>query len=554
MAKIEKIENVMADDKIEKVVMSINDGKEVIEGEVYLGFVDTNTNKRYVVYTTEQAKNENDRIPFVLSTLVFEDNGYVLEETTKEDHQNIELPVLNIIGLNGDKEPSEVLNMINEKFPSIAMLSLQALKTNVENMTISETKPPKKANMPIAIANVIKKFYLHQLNKELKKVYNATEMSDIEKAATVEKLDELEGKLDSVKEMYEENAERRGGPTASIEKSLDQIETAKKDIEAAKNRINNLPEEVVEEEIEVSQPEEQQIEQPETSEEQPVVEPSITENPVEQEQQVEDVQSEEVQPEVVPEEIKQLVEEATSVEKAVPTKKKQNKKFKEMEPKDAISVKDLVEQNGTPIISDIDTEVNMIIGVAVDEFAESFEKIVNKISNGICDVYDYELKKKDAIIQQLQEQLTKQEETNKQEKMDMLEQITKLGEKAQEVNQQANHSKETIEGLNSQLVTSQQNEETLKKENEDLKSEVTSQKQLLDQQNAMMDSLREESKNRDEQQQAEIKALKEENNKLKIYEEGYNKIAGMFASKPVDPKQQLIEEAIDEALSQQPKK
>ena len=165
MAKIDRIENIMEDDKIKSVVMSINNGEEVTEAEIYLAFIDTITNKRYVVYTSEKAENEDDRVPFTLSTLKLEENGYVLEETSKEDHQNIELPVLNIIGLNTDKEPEQVLKMINDKFPGVGMLSLQALKQNVDNITVSETKPPKKANMPIAIANVIKRFYLHQLNK-----------------------------------------------------------------------------------------------------------------------------------------------------------------------------------------------------------------------------------------------------------------------------------------------------------------------------------------------------------------------------------------------------
>ena len=65
-----------------------------------------------------------------------------------------------------------------------------------------------------------------------------------------------------------------------------------------------------------------------------------------------------------------------------------------------------------------------------------------------------------------------------------------------------------------------------------------------------LEILREESKNRDEQQQAEILRLQNENKSLKIYEEGYNKIAGMFVGKgmpepAVDPEQKLIEETVD---------
>ena len=163
------------------------------------------------------------------------------------------------------------------------------------------------------------------------------------------------------------------------------------------------------------------------------------------------------------------------------------------------------------------------------------------------------------MIQLLQDQLKKQEEMNRQEKSEMLTQITTLGKKANEVNQQAVHSKEIVEELKQQLTISQQNEQQLKKDNEELREEITSQKQQLDQQNALMDSLREESRNRDEQQQAEISRLQSENKSLKIYEEGYNKIAGMFAGKgmptpTIDPEQQLIDEAVEHAMSQQPTK
>lgn len=517
MAKIEKIENVMADDKISKVVMSINNGEEVVEGEVYLAFVDINTDKRYMVYTTEQAKGENDRIPFTLSTLVLEENGYVLEETSKEDHQNIELPILNIIGLNSDKKPEQVLKMINEKFPGVAMLSLQALKINVDNMTISETKPPKKANMPIAIANVIKKFYLYQLNKELDKIYNATEMSPENKNQSVEKLDEIESKLDSVKETYEQNIEKKGGSTPKIEKSLDQIEIAKKDIEAAKNRIQNLPDEYVEEEM--IEPEELQVEEGEFQE-------------------------------------TEQLSDSISVEEAVDN----NGEVVDETDTNFRQVEQSLQEDTNPLAQDtIQNEINNLIGESVEEFATNFETLVNKLSDGITGIYQKYLIEKETMIQLLQDQLKKQEEMNRQEKSEMLTQITTLGKKANEVNQQAVHSKEIVEELKQQLTISQQNEQQLKKDNEELREEITSQKQQLDQQNALMDSLREESRNRDEQQQAEISRLQSENKSLKIYEEGYNKIAGMFAGKgmptpTIDPEQQLIDEAVEHAMSQQPTK
>lgn len=569
MAKIEKIENVMTDDKITKVLMSINDGGKVTEGEIYLAFLDMNTNKRYVVYTTEQPKNENDRIPFTLSTLSLEESGYVLEETSKEDHQNIELPILNIIGLNSDKNPEEVQKMIDDKFNGIVALDLKQLKTNVENMTISETKPPKKANMPIAIANVIKKFYLYQLNKELNKIYSATEMSLENKNISVEKLDEIENKLNSVKEVYEQNAEKRGGTTVKIEKSLDQIETAKKDIEAAKNRIEKLPDEYVEEPT---------LKDSGLNDEQPVEEVSEpvkeieSENNSEVEEPIEEVESENVS-EVL--EGKEETSSDTEIEESQDKTLEQvveEKEIEKVEKSETIPVEAAryysMENDGKTtektdksineeLIQDtIQKELQTLIGESIDQFATNFETLVNKLSDGISGIYQKYLIEKQTTLQLLQEQLKQQEEINKQEKKEMLEQITVLGQKANEVNQQAIHSKETIEGLNQQLTISQKNEEELKKENENLTGEVTSQKQLLDQQNALINSLREESKNRDEQQQAEILRLQNENKSLKIYEEGYNKIAGMFANKGmpspvVDPEQQLIDEAVEYAMSQQ---
>lgn len=205
MAQIEKIQNVMVDNKIDRVVMSIKDGEKVVEGEVYLAFVDTNTNKRYMIYTTEKAKSENDRIPFSLSTLVYENNSYVLEETSKEDHDKIEIPILNVIGMKA-KTAEEAEQLLQKEFPSIAVVSVQPLIDNVQNrMIISEKKPPKKASMPMVVANVIKKYYLYQLNKELDKVYSNVDMTETEKKQTIQKLDKIENKLDSLKGVYEEN-------------------------------------------------------------------------------------------------------------------------------------------------------------------------------------------------------------------------------------------------------------------------------------------------------------------------------------------------------------
>ena len=57
-----------------------------------------------------------------------------------------------------------------------------------------------------------------------------------EKKQTIQKLDKIENKLDSLKGVYEENT-NQDKVNHSIEKSLDEIEIAKQDIAEAKNHL-----------------------------------------------------------------------------------------------------------------------------------------------------------------------------------------------------------------------------------------------------------------------------------------------------------------------------
>lgn len=514
MVRVEKLENIIVDDKIARVLMTVNDGTNEIENEVYLAFSDESTKKRYIVYTSEQAKSETDRIPFTLATISLGENGYVIEETSKDEHQNIELPILNILGLNSDKDLDKLKQMITDKFPSIVMSDLQVLKTNVDNITISETKPPKKANMPIAIANGIKKFYLYQLNKELKKVYNATEMTDEEKQASIEKLDNIESKLDSVNEMYLANAEKRGGLTDSMSQSIEEINTAKKDIEAAKNRLQTLQSDYTEElqeEVEKNVGEEnieqsteitpEEVELPEVSVEELNNENEETvEAPIEEEQSVEIPK--------VPEEI------SVEVEETVETPEVQEEASVEVEEtKKEISVNELIEHALTEYRKEIDEQIKNEMTSTLEKFSTSVDSFVEKIRTDISSIYE----------QKLEEQTRRYQS----EMLAISAGFTELKEKSVQEVQQAKEMKVKNDAL--------------KQENEELKSTIDNQKTLLDQQDSNMNDLR-----------GEINQLREEKDNLLKYKAAYEQVVHMVDNlKPVDPQQQMIDDVVEHVMGKQ---
>lgn len=572
MAQIEKIQNVMVDNKIDRVVMSIKDGEKVVEGEVYLAFVDTNTNKRYMIYTTEKAKSENDRIPFSLSTLVYENNSYVLEETSKEDHDKIEIPILNVIGMKA-KTSEEAEQLLQKEFPSIAVVSVQPLIDNVQNrMVISEKKPPKKASMPMVVANVIKKYYLYQLNKELDKVYSNVDMTETEKKQTIQKLDKIENKLDSLKGVYEENT-NQDKVNHSIEKSLDEIEIAKQDIAEAKNHLEQDTASIEENESLTAGEEklpEVKLEDHLKDEVAKILEEEKVESPV--------AAIEPVTQNIPDEPVNTPLQDQNSVEPSMDPSSRKNENLEEPsastqtiteQPLVVEQVEEKEIKNQPSKASDIEVRVQKVIDQSIESFAANLEQIVNEIRNGIGAIYQEQISADKKTIEQLKAQLQEQTEKSQQERMNLIGEIKKLGEKATTVNEQAIQSKKTVEGLEQKLTVSTQNEEKLRSEKEDLTTQISSQKQQLDQQNRLIDSLREESNTRDQKHQEENNKLQEENNKLKEenaksqeeirslrrYKEGYEQMKSLFDrvqqfQNPVKDESSTVDQVVEEVIGQ----
>lgn len=572
MAQIEKIQNVMVDNKIDRVVMSIKDGEKVVEGEVYLAFVDTNTNKRYMIYTTEKAKSENDRIPFSLSTLVYENNSYVLEETSKEDHDKIEIPILNVIGMKA-KTSEEAEQLLQKEFPSIAVVSVQPLIDNVQNrMVISEKKPPKKASMPMVVANVIKKYYLYQLNKELDKVYSNVDMTETEKKQTIQKLDKIENKLDSLKGVYEENT-NQDKVNHSIEKSLDEIEIAKQDIAEAKNHLEQDTASIEENESLTAGEEklpEVKLEDHLKDEVAKILEEEKVESPV--------AAIEPVTQNIPDEPVNTPLQDQNSVEPSMDPSSRKNENLEEPsastqtiaeQPLVVEQVEEKEIKNQPSKASDIEVRVQKVIDQSIESFAANLEQIVNEIRDGIGAIYQEQISADKKTIEQLKAQLQEQTEKSQQERMNLIGEIKKLGEKATTVNEQAIQSKKTVEGLEQKLTVSTQNEEKLRSEKEDLTTQISSQKQQLDQQNRLIDSLREESNTRDQKHQEENNKLQEENNKLKEenaksqeeirslrrYKEGYEQMKSLFDrvqqfQNPVKDESSTVDQVVEEVIGQ----
>lgn len=562
----------MVDNKIDRVVMSIKDGEKVVEGEVYLAFVDTNTNKRYMIYTTEKAKSENDRIPFSLSTLVYENNSYVLEETSKEDHDKIEIPILNVIGMKA-KTAEEAEQLLQKEFPSIAVVSVQPLIDNVQNrMVISEKKPPKKASMPMVVANVIKKYYLYQLNKELDKVYSNVDMTETEKKQTIQKLDKIENKLDSLKGVYEENT-NQDKVNHSIEKSLDEIEIAKQDIAEAKNHLEQDTASIEENESLTAGEEklpEVKLEDHLKDEVAKILEEEKVESPV--------AAIEPVTQNIPDEPVNTPLQDQNSVEPSMDPSSRKNENLEEPsastqtiteQPLVVEQVEEKEIKNQPSKASDIEVRVQKVIDQSIESFAANLEQIVNEIRNGIGAIYQEQISADKKTIEQLKAQLQEQTEKSQQERMNLIGEIKKLGEKATTVNEQAIQSKKTVEGLEQKLTVSIQNEEKLRSEKEDLTTQISSQKQQLDQQNRLIDSLREESNTRDQKHQEENNKLQEENNKLKEenaksqeeirslrrYKEGYEQMKSLFDrvqqfQNPVKDESSTVDQVVEEVIGQ----
>ena len=69
MERIEKIENIIKDDSVSRTIMTLSDGTKSVQAEVYLAYIDNLTSKRYIVYTTDLDKTENEKGTFTLAPL-----------------------------------------------------------------------------------------------------------------------------------------------------------------------------------------------------------------------------------------------------------------------------------------------------------------------------------------------------------------------------------------------------------------------------------------------------------------------------------------------------
>ena len=512
MERIEKIENIIKDDTVSRTIMTLSDGTKSVQAEVYLAYIDNSTSKRYIVYTTDLDKTENEKGTFTLATLRFNQNEYILEETTKEDHQEIELKALNVIGLSRDKSPAEVKSQFQKELPNLSMIDLVSLKNNVDQMTISSEKPPKKANMPMAIANVIKKYYLFELNMELKKIYGSVSMSNEQIINSEQKLNKIDNKLDELKDVYEAHAIKNGGENKKIESNLDEIEKAKEDIIEAKRMLDVKSMESVSQESDYDQGIE--------------LDPILPESDVNteaadfDEQDRETIQSEaDVEPSQVEQDSQHIQAEPVQAEPAT------LESNSEVEPQIDLSQSQQeinhYETNSSKVgnTEDIENKKQNVVDKSVDKFEYSVEAIVNQLTSGISSIYEEELQQVKTENNTLKQQIKSSEE----EKGEILTMLEGVKNTALEASEKAKKSKDEINDLKSQNVE-------LQKENADLKSTVDSQKQLLDQQNSNMEALREEGKNRETNLLQEMESLKQEINRLKQYEGAYNQIVGMVNS------------------------
>lgn len=492
MERIEKIENIISGDNAEKTLMTISDGNKIKQAEIYLAYIDVETSKRYVVYTTDLDRKENEKATFDLAVMRLEQNGYILEGTDNESHKNIEVKALNVIGLNSGKTKEEVTAELQKALPSISIIDLAALKNNVENMTISADKPPRKANMPMAIANVIKEYYLFELNLELKKIYSKPLTSNEQIDTSVNKLDKIDDKLDNLKNVYEAHAEN-GKYNRSVEKSLDQIERAKEDIMEAKKSLDtkraDLEQNVEEQGIDLDP------ELPETNEE----------DTLENQENYDVTDSIKEETNKLKEEVNKIMqEENIEQEKTV----QEEQKTSEVESQGTEQVKEEIESRKQEVIND-----------SVNKFGYSVEAIVNQLTSGISSIYEEKIQQKESENNELREKI----KSSENEKGELLVMVENVKNTALEASEKAKNSKIEINNLTNKNAE-------LENENKELKSTVESQKQLLNQQNSNMEALREEGKTRETNLLQEMESLKQEINRLKQYEGAYNQIVGMVTS------------------------
>lgn len=489
MAKIEKFECIESNGNVEKTIMTIVNGNEKQEAEVYLAFIDNTTGKRYLMYAPDNI-SEAEKITVSLSTLSLQNENYVLEETNSADYINIQLPVINIVGLNNQKDDNEIMQLIDEKFGknNISIIDLRVLEKNVSNITISDNKPAKKANVPVLIANGIKKFYLARLNRLLKEVYNTPQMTEQRADIVNKNLNKIDAKLDELNNIYD-NYDN----IASVEKSVEQIQTAKMDIEEAKNRISQMVNSY-------------EIEEPEVS------------TTFEQHENQDDIQKEMTdkdEEQTTEKEADQLKED---VSETVTSKETSNVD-------EQISVEDK-----------INSSINLVIQDIKVELANNINDAINKIINSISSVYADEMEK--LIIQHTEETKNLTDSLSKIT-LQLKQTDTKLHEEQE--------NKENLTQVNNNLNIENEN---LKIKNNELSDTIVSKDEQLNQQNNMIEDFRNKIKNtkessdtKEQELLGQIEQLKSENAVLATYRQKYERVASLFdeqiINQPIQPIQPI---------------
>lgn len=571
MERITNIQNIKDNEEITKTIMTISDGRNEKQAEVYLAFLNGETDRRYIVYTTELNRGKDEKATFNLATMTFRNGEYVLEATSNEDHQNVELKVLNIVGLSGDKGQEEVEEMIKKEFPTASTLDLEALKRNIDQMSISVENPPKKANMPMIIADVIKRYYIRALNKELKKIHKNKEMTQEEINTSSNKLDKIENKLDELQDTYYQYPDNDKYNDA-VEISLSEIEQAKEDIMEAKRSLEFKQAQLDESELNKENPnslgEEQGIELnpelPEANVEESIVngdehqnvettELSNAMNEFELEKENLDTLDEEQKLDLNPE-VPSLDNENVKIENnnsnEVVEQEKKNEEINSSIPPVEVNANNSLnmESKLNSIVredeiqemdefaksfnqEEIDNKKQKIVDDSVSKFGQSVETIVQDITIGISALYENQTQAKEnennllkTKIQSYKNEnngLKAQVQSYENEKSELSVMVENVKNKALEASKQAENSKLEINDLTTKNTG-------LEKENVELKSTVESQKQLLDQQNSNMETLREEGKTRETSLLQEIESLKQEVSMLKGYKDAYNQIASLL--------------------------
>lgn len=571
MERITNIQNIKDNEEITKTIMTISDGRNEKQAEVYLAFLNGETDRRYIVYTTELNRGKDEKATFNLATMTFRNGEYVLEATSNEDHQNVELKVLNIVGLSGDKGQEEVEEMIKKEFPTASTLDLEALKRNIDQMSISVENPPKKANMPMIIADVIKRYYIRALNKELKKIHKNKEMTQEEINTSSNKLDKIENKLDELQDTYYQYPDNDKYNDA-VEISLSEIEQAKEDIMEAKRSLEFKQAQLDESELNKENPnslgEEQGIElNPELLEatvEEPIVDGDELQN-IEQPKlsnalnefglakenpsTLDGKQKIDLNPEVSLLDNENVKIENNNSTEVVEQGKKNEENNSSIPPVEVNANNSLnMESKLNSIVredeiqemdefaksfnqEEIGNKKQEIVDDSVSKFGQSVETIVQDITIGISALYEKQIQAKEnennllkTKIQSYKNEnneLKAQVQSYENEKSELSVMVENVKNKALEASKQAENSKLEINDLTTKNTG-------LEKENVELKSTVESQKQLLDQQNSNMETLREEGKTRETSLLQEIESLKQEVSMLKGYKDAYNQIANLL--------------------------